>query len=68
MVTSSTRSACSVGEIRVVRLFRGVFLAMTIRLDIQLDRLNENAYPERHHAAGVRANWNAVHVRFVIRF
>src|SRR4029450_6875474 len=39
MVTSSTRSACSVGEIRVVRLFRGVFLAMTIRLDIQLDRL-----------------------------
>jgi hypothetical protein len=39
MVTSSTRPGCSVGEIRVVRLFRGVFLAMTIRLHIQLDRL-----------------------------
>jgi hypothetical protein len=27
-----------------------------------------NAYPQRHHAAAVRANWNAVHVQFVIRF
>src|SRR5262245_17851973 len=39
MVTSSTRSACPFGD-RVVRLFRGInFLAMTIRLHVQLDRL-----------------------------
>src|SRR5262245_52011123 len=39
MVISSTRSTCPFVD-RVVRLFRGIiFLAMTIRLHVQLDRL-----------------------------